>query len=220
MRLDEHPVLTGDMTENQLRYLAYAGLVINLLLYYNFFPRCFILAPFIALNWTFYSHPKVLAKARPITGTTLHLIGGILQLLLGYVVVAGFDLKGLLISVYFALVFSAGHLNHEVKDHDADLEAGLRTNAIVFGPRKMLSFAFLVFSFAFVYLFLITLAGPMGWSESWPFLAIYPVHLILHRRMMDARSPEAYDVAYQRNYRLLFLVAGLILTITKLIETF
>jgi 4-hydroxybenzoate polyprenyltransferase len=219
-RLDDHPVLTGEISERQLRFISYFGLVANLVLYAIFFPQCFVLAPFIAIVWTFYSHPRLMGKARPFAGTILHFIGGVLQILLGYVVVSGFDTKGILISIYFSLVFSAGHLNHEVKDHDADLVAGLKTNAVVFGPRKMLIFAFGVFSAAFCYLFALTVGGVISWSESWPFLAIYPIHLVLHRRMMEASFDTVYDKRYQRNYRLLFLGAGIILLITKLTQTF
>ena len=220
VRLDDHPVLTGDITEKQLRIIAYVGIAANLLLYYAFFRRCFFLAPFIAINWTIYSHPKIMAKARPIAGTSVHFSGGVLQLLLGYVAVASFDARGILAAIYFALVFAAGHLNHEVKDHDADLEAGLKTNAVFFGPKRVLSLAFFVFTVAFVYLFIITAAGYMGWHESWPFLAIYPVHLVLHRRMMSSLGEQVYEIGYQKTYRLLFFGAGAILVITKLIETF
>ena len=219
-RLDDHPVLTGDITERQLRIITYTGVALNLMLYYAFFPRCFFLAPFIAINWTIYSHPKIMAKAKPLAGTTVHFIGGVLQLLLGYVVLMPYDMRGVLASIYFALVFAAGHVNHEVKDHDADLEAGLKTNAVVFGPRRMLFVAFAMFTAAFFYLLAITLAGFMTWSESWPFLAIYPVHLLLHRRMMATLQDRVYDRQYQRLYRLLFMAAGIVLLFTKLYESF
>ena len=219
-RLDDHPVLTGEITEKQLRIMVYAGLVVNLVLYYIYFPRCFILAPFIAINWTLYSHPKVMAKARPLAGTTIHFIGGVLQFLLGYVVVMPYEPRGFLAAIYFALIFAAGHLNHEVKDYNADMEAGLKTNAVVFGAKRMLAFAFVVFSFAFFYLLVLSVTGVVGWHESWPFLAIYPIHLLLHRRMYDSLGEEVYDLAYQRNYRMLFVFAGLILFTTKLTETF
>lgn len=219
-RLDDHPVLTGDISERQLRIIAYGGVAANLFLFYEFFPRCFFLAPFIAINWTFYSHPKIMAKARPIAGTTLHFIGGVLQLLLGYVVLMPYDARGVLASIYFALVFAAGHLNHEVKDHDADRQAGLETNAVVFGPRRMLSVAFAVFTAAFLYLLAITYLGYMTWWESWPFLVIYPVHLRLHRRMMADLGERIYDIDYQRKYRFLFLAAGAVLLVTKLVESF
>ncbi len=219
-RLDYHPVLTGEITERQLRVIAYVGVAANLLLYYFLFPRCFFLAPFIAVNWTVYSHPKIMAKALPMAGTTVHFIGGVLQLLLGYVVLMPFDARGVLSAIYFALVFAAGHLNHEVKDHEADLEAGLRTNAVVFGPRRMLLFAFFVFTAAFLYLVIITILGYLHWWESWPFLTIYPLHLILHRRMIRNLGDRVYDRSYQSAYRWLFLLAGGILLTTKLIESF
>lgn len=219
-RLGDHPVLTGEINEKQLRIIAYTGISINVLLYFLFFPRCLILAPLIMVNWTIYSHPKVMAKARPITGTTVHFAGGVLQFLLGYVVVRDYSLHGIAASVYFALVFAAGHLNHEVKDHDADLKAGLKTNAVVFGPRRMLHGAFAVFTIAFIYLLATSAAGTLQWHETWPFLAIYPVHLILHLKMSSSLEEKVYDVAYQRNYRLLFVAAGLIMLIIKLTKTF
>ena len=219
-RLEDHPVLTGEITEWQLRAIAYTGIALNLILYYILFPRCFVLAPLIALNWTFYSHPKIMGKALPIAGTAIHFVGGVLQLLLGYVVISDFNLHGILGSIYFALIFAAGHLNHEVKDHDADSEAGLKTNAVVFGPKKMLLAAFVVFTIAFAYLLTITLAGVLIFAESWPFLAIFPIHFLLHRHMVANLNGRVFDKSYQRNYRLLFLAAGIVLVATKLWETF
>jgi len=219
-RLEYHPVLTGDMSEGQLRAITYAGIVINLILFYFLFPRCFLLAPFIAINWTLYSHPKVMGKALPIAGTSIHFVGGVLQLLLGYVVIKDFSLHGIMGSVYFALIFAAGHLNHEVKDYDADLEANLRTNAVIFGPKRMLRVAFFLFTVAFIYLLTITLIGVLTIKETWPFLATYPIHLFFHVKMKLNLGKKTFDRGYQRNYRLLFVIAGVILLITKLMETF
>ena len=47
------------------------------------------------------------------------------------------DVRGLAIGTYFGLTFAAGHLTQEVRDYHADVHNGIRTNAAVFGPRRV-----------------------------------------------------------------------------------
>ena len=39
---------------------------------------------------------------------------------MGYVILEPLSLNSFFISIYFALLFSAGHLHHEVIDYEAD----------------------------------------------------------------------------------------------------
>ncbi len=213
-RLNENPAVTGEVTPAELKWLAQGGAFVSGLLYFFWFPYCLLPWLLIIANWTLYSHPRIYAKAWPVFGTTLHFIGGVLQVLLGYAAVQPTGCGAILIAVYFSLVFSAGHLNHEVKDHDPDRAAGLLTNAVVFGPERMFSIAFGVFTFAFVYLLVLAVAAVLPWRLALPYLAIYPFHYVLHRRATTG-GWRGYDRTYQMIYRALFLLAGLVLVLTQ-----
>ncbi len=214
-RLGHHPVLTGDITAKQLLVVAFVGLAVSFFLYLVWLPRCFPIALAIFAVWTLYSHPSVLAKGRPIWGSVIHFTGGILQFLLGWIVVRDIDAPAVALALFFAGVFAAGHLNHEVKDHDADKAIGLRTNAVVFGPRRMLNVALAVFGVFAAYLVVVSLRGLIDWSLSWPFVAIFPLHVLAHFSLRP-RPPEVYRRSYQVVYRTLYVAAGLVTLTTQL----
>jgi len=213
-RLSDNPAVTGEVTPFELLILTYGGAFFSGLLYFLWFPGCLFPWLLIIFNWTLYSHPSIYAKARPITGTSIHFLGGILQFLLGWGAVHSIDGHSILIAIYFSLIFSAGHLNHEVKDHDPDKAAGLTTNAVAFGPEKVFSFAFGVFTFAFFYLLILSLFKILAWRYALPYLAIYPFHLLLHRQATHG-AWTGYNRMYQVVYRTLFVTAGAILVLAK-----
>ncbi len=213
-RLSDNPAVTGEVTPHELIALSLGGAFFSGLLYYFWFPHCLLPWLLIVANWTLYSHPRIYAKSKPLFGTLVHFVGGVLQFVLGYAAVRPVDLDGVLVAIYFSLVFSAGHLNHEVKDHDPDKEAGLQTNAVIFGPRRMFAVAFLVFTLAFLYLFALSLCGAIAWRYAAPYLAIYPLHLLLHLRATRG-DWRGYDRTYQVVYRSLFVIAGVALAVGK-----
>jgi 4-hydroxybenzoate polyprenyltransferase len=213
-RLYDNPAVTGEVSPNELIGLAFGGAFLSGLLYFLWFPRCLVPWLLIVINWTLYSYPRVYAKGRPIAGSLVHFIGGVLQFLLGYAATHPLDRAGLLLGVYFALAFAAGHLNHEVKDFEPDQAAGLHTNAVAFGPRRVFSAAFFIFFAAFVYLLFLSVFRVIAWRYSWPYLAIFFPHLLLHIRA-TGRQWTGYDRTYQFVYRALFVLAGFALAGAK-----
>ncbi|MDP8221902.1 MAG: UbiA prenyltransferase family protein [Candidatus Lernaella stagnicola] len=213
-RLNMNPAVTGEVSPRELVMLSLGGAFLSGLLYYFWFPNCLLPWLLIVANWTFYSHPRIYAKSRPIFGTLVHFVGGVLQFLLGYAAARPIDAEGVLIGAYFSLVFSAGHLNHEVKDYEPDQVAGLQTNAVVYGPRRMFSIAFAVFTLAFFYLLILAWHDVIPWRYAGPYLLIYVPHLALHVRATRGEW-KGYDRTYQVVYRTLFVLAGLALAASK-----
>ncbi|MCB9478526.1 MAG: UbiA prenyltransferase family protein [Deltaproteobacteria bacterium] len=207
-RLGDHPVLTGDITPTQLKIVAAVGLISSMALYAWWLPECLPYAAYIAVVWTLYSHPHLLAKGRPLGGTMVHLTGGVAQFLLGWIVARPVDTEAVIWACYFAGVFTAGHANHEVKDHAADKAMGLRTNAVVFGPLVVYHGAMALFAVCAFALLVAALTDVTPWLLAWPFLAIFPIHAIAHA-LWTPKAGAPYPVAYQRLYRGLFFVAGL-----------
>ena len=170
--------------------------------------RVVALAIIIAVLGIFYSHPWLNAKGTPIASSLPHLIGGWFHFLLGYAVFSTIDQRGILIALFFALTFAAGHLNHEVRHFDLDRDRNARTNAVTFGKRTTFVAGLIGFTFAYLCLFL------LGWFRfvpSWlAFLAVifYFLHLFWSIRALrsDLRS-EVLD-RFKLQYRLAYAVIG------------
>jgi 4-hydroxybenzoate polyprenyltransferase len=167
-----------------------------------------LLGAAIAAISVLYSCSPHVGKRTPIVGSINHLLGGSLHFLLGYTVSGTLDARGLLISLFFGLVFAGGHLNQEVRDYEGDLLNGIRTSAVVFGRRR----AFLASMGAFTAAYAIVIGSAL--------LGILPGLLLgctllwlLHAAwsLRALRRGLGFETALwiQRRYRLLFALIGL-----------
>ncbi|MEY2544612.1 MAG: hypothetical protein QOE81_2073 [Verrucomicrobiota bacterium] len=184
-------------------------LIASLLVFALLGSRVVILGLIVAALGIFYSHPKLNAKGTPIASSLPHLVGGLFHFLLGYAVFMAIDERGILIALFFALTFTAGHLNHEVRDFDLDSNNNARTNAVAFGKRPAFIAGLIVFTFAYLCLFV------LGWLRFIPrplaFLALlfYPLHLYWSLRALCRQlNPETLD-RFQIQYRVLYAVIGI-----------
>jgi 1,4-dihydroxy-2-naphthoate octaprenyltransferase len=143
----------------------------------------------------------------------IHVLGGTFHFLLGYSVGHAVDARGVAIGIFFGLVFAGGHLNQEVRDYDADLRNGIRTNAVAFGRRRTFLSSLLVFTAAYALLaFLVSLgilARPLIWST-----LFWPWHVACSLQAL--RSGLGFEAALwmRRQYRLLFALVGLAMLLT------
>lgn len=135
-----------------------------------------LVALMIAAASALYSAPPAHWKGVPLANSFLHLLGGVLHFLLGYSIFQEVDAKGMEIGLFFAVVFSAGHLVQEVRDHEADLRNGIRTNAVMFGKRRIFATSFLLFTLANALLLVLALTGSVPEALSLV-VGLYPLHL-------------------------------------------
>jgi 4-hydroxybenzoate polyprenyltransferase len=167
-----------------------------------------LLGTAIAALSLLYSCSPNFGKRTPIVGSINHLLGGALHFLLGYTVFHALDASGLVISLFFGLVFAGGHLNHEVRDYEGDLFNGIRTSAVVFGCRR----TFL----ASLYTFTAAYAIPTGLAALGilpRLLLLSPLLWMLHVAwfLRALQRGLGFETAswMQRRYRLLFALIGL-----------
>jgi 4-hydroxybenzoate polyprenyltransferase len=162
----------------------------------------------IAVLSAVYSHPAVEAKAIPLLSSAPHVAGGTLHFLLGYSVFAGVDARGLLIALFFAVTFTAGHLNQEVRDHAGDRASGVRTNAVAFGPRGTFLAGLALFTVAYGDLALLAWLGLVPRALGWLPLALYPLHLAWS--LQTLRQGLTFDRVsrFQARYRVLYALIG------------
>jgi 4-hydroxybenzoate polyprenyltransferase len=160
-----------------------------------------------------YSHPAFDAKGTPIVSSVPHVLGGVLHFLLGYSLFSPIDTRGALIALYFALTFTAGHLNQEVRDYEGDRRNGIRTNAVRFGPHRVFIASFVVFTLAYAHLGVLAATGVVPASQE-VVLLLYPLHAFWSLRTL--RSGLSFDsvTRLQTRYRLIYGLIGLIMLVT------
>jgi len=155
-----------------------------------------------------YSCAPRFGKSTPIVASVNHLIGGSLHFLLGYTLVRAVDARGLMISLFFGLVFAGGHLNQEVRDYEADLHNGIRTSAVVFGCRRAFLASLCTFTAAYALLAGLAALGILPRLLLWS-IVVWVLHLAWSLRAL--RRGLGFETALwmQRRYRLLFALIGL-----------
>jgi 4-hydroxybenzoate polyprenyltransferase len=155
-----------------------------------------------------YSCSPSFGKHTPIVGSINHLLGGALHFLLGYTLSHALDASGLVISLFFGLVFAGGHLNHEVRDYEGDLFNGIRTTAVVFGCQRTFLASLCTFTAAYAILVglaalgilpRLLLGSPIVWL----------LHVAWSLRALQRGLGFETALWMQRRYRLLFALIGL-----------
>lgn len=164
----------------------------------------------IAALSALYSGQPWAGKGRPVVGSLLHLAGGVLHFHLGHSLYAPVGARSLLLSSFFALVFTAGHLTQEVGDYEADLASGIRTNAVAFGRRAAFVAGFALFATAGLLLVSMALAGviPGVLVLSAPFFVLQAVW---SRQTLTAGLTFENVRRLRLRYRALYAALGLFL---------
>jgi 4-hydroxybenzoate polyprenyltransferase len=157
-----------------------------------------------------YSCSPSLGKRMPIVASLNHLLGGALHFLLGYTLFHPLDPRGLLISLFFGLVFAGGHLNQEVRDYEGDLLNGIRTSAVVFGRRRTFLASLCIFTAAYAIL------GGLAELSILPRLLLltiflWPLHVWWSLRAINRGLGFETALWMQRRYRLLFAIIGVVM---------
>ena len=155
-----------------------------------------------------YSCSPSFGKSTPIVASINHLLGGALHFLLGYTLCHAPDARGLVISLFFGLVFAGGHLNQEVRDYEGDLLNGIRTSAVVFGCRRTFLASLCTFTAAYAILAVLAALGIMPRLLLWSTL-VWPLHVAWSLRALQRGLGFETALWMQRRYRLLFAFIGL-----------
>jgi 4-hydroxybenzoate polyprenyltransferase len=170
--------------------------------------RTFLLASAIVALGLLYSHPRLHGKGIPVLSSCLHLTGGMLHFLVGYSLWRGIELRGGLISLFFAIVFTAGHLTQEVGDYEGDVCNGILTNGVRFGKEWIFLASFVLFTLSFGYLWGLVQYGVVPAPLRY-ILVLYPVHAALFWRAFRSGLTFQSISQLRQAYRLLYAVIGL-----------
>jgi len=207
---------TKGVSPRQLLRFSLGLLAGGLLVFAALPARTLVLAVVIAALGIFYSHPRLNAKSVAVLSSTPHLLGGLLHFLLGYSLFRPLDARGTLIALFFALTFTAGHLNQEVRDHDGDRRNGLDTNAVRFGAGAAFLAGFGMFTLAYADLAALALAGIVPLALGVLAAVLYPIHA--YWSLATWRGGLTFDRVsrFQARYRALYALIGLGMLVTVL----
>ncbi len=201
--------LAHGVSRTQMGLLAASLGVLSLCLFSLLSWSSALLAAAIIALGLIYSHPLADGKAIPVMSSLLHVAGGALHFLLGYGFARAIDAQGVVLGVYFGLVFAAGHLSQEVADHEADRRAGLRTAAVRVGPRRAFVASFVLFTVSVGLVVGLGLGGMAPPRLAMAAAVVYPLHgLSFWRALRDRLTFRAVD-RYRTRYRLLYALIGL-----------
>jgi len=197
------------VSSRRLFWFSLFLLIAGLLVFSFIGARVVIFGAIVAVLGFFYSHPKLNFKGTPIASSLLHLLGGFFHFLLGYAVFTEIDQRGVFIALFFALTFVAGHLNHEVRDFELDQKTNARTNAVAFGKKPAFIAGLVLFSCAYLCLFL------LGWFRFVPrplsfFAAVFfPLHFYWSLRALRGQLEPGIVDRFQVEYRALYALIGI-----------
>jgi 4-hydroxybenzoate polyprenyltransferase len=167
-----------------------------------------LLGAAIAALSLLYSCSRSFGKKTPIVGSINHLLGGALHFLLGYTLAHALDASGLLISLFFGLVFAGGHLNQEVRDYEGDLHNEIRTSAVVFGRQRTFLASLCLFTAAYAILAGLAALGILPRLLLWSPI-VWLLHVAWSLRALQRGLGFETALWMQRRYRLLFALIGL-----------
>lgn len=192
----------------EIGVLAAGLLAVSLVLFSGLGASTFCLSLAIATLSALYSLPQFNWKGRPLLSSAVHLGGGALHFLLGYSVGNAIDSRGLAVAMFFGLTFAAGHLTHEIRDHQGDAVNGIRTNAVIFGPRRTFAASIALFTLAYALLLLLALRGTIARPLA-ALVVLYPIQLRWSLETLVDGLTYANVRRLQARYRALYTVIGL-----------
>jgi 4-hydroxybenzoate polyprenyltransferase len=204
----EHVFTARGVGPAELSALSTGLLLVSLLLFSRLGPTPVGLALAIAILSALYSLPRFHWKGRPILNSATHVGGGIVHFLLGYTIAHPLDMRGIAIASFFALVFAAGHLMQEIRDHEGDAQNGIRTNAVRFGPRRTFFASLGLFTIAQGLFLTLSLSGVLPRPLALVVL-LYPIQLWWSFRAFREGLGYMSISRLQTRYRALYALIGI-----------
>ena len=170
--------------------------------------RAVLLGAGISALSLLYSGSQRFGKNTPIAASLNHLLGGMLHFLLGYTLCHALDARGVQISLFFGLVFTAGHLNQEVRDYEVDLLNEIHTSAVVFGCRRTFLASLYIFTAAYAVVVTLAALGILPKLLLWS-VVVWLLHVV--SSLQALRRGLGFETAQwmQRRYRVLFAFIGI-----------
>lgn len=161
--------------------------------------------------WIFYGSPLINFKSNFLMGSFIHFVSGVINFLIGYAVGSEITYTGVAISIYFSLLFVAGHMHHMVIDYEADKNAELKTLPSIIGIKKtsLLSITFILT--ASIYFVILSLFKIIPIIYTIPVILSCIIHSILYSNVKDNLQNFECRIRYRTKYRIVHAFSLIIL---------
>ncbi len=144
LNLAKQPMLTGEVTERECKIfciITFLLIVIFSFLVSNLFALLAISASL--LGGVLYSHPYIRFKAKPVVDIISMCVFCTLLFSAGYVL-ARETILGWQVFMFFSLLCAIVYIPSVVQDYHCDVQAELRTSAVVFGKSNVMKAMWIV----------------------------------------------------------------------------
>ncbi len=213
------PLISGKISKQEEFFLSFILLIISFIVLYSVKKNFIYLLLLNSLMWLVYSHPKTLIKGIPVAPTMIHFIAAIIHFIYGYLLFPGYSLSnGLLIGSFFGLIFSAGHLNHELKDYENDKSCNFNTSAVTYGKKNIFLASFILLTLSTIYFFIISFKRLIPNLLYIPLALIYPVYLYFAIQTYKNGINHNNIFNFRTKYRILYISAGIFIVVQLLIS--
>lgn len=171
----------------------------------------------IFVLWFLYSLPGF-GKHLPVLGTLIHFVVAIVQFNFAYSFFSPMDMSSLLISIYFALLFSAAHIHHEIIDYEVDAENEIKSSTVFWGIKHMkhLSLSMLLVAQAFWTVVAFSKQVNIGYYIIFATGFLFQCVFYIYYNGQFENNPEA-RLKYRSLYRIIFFICGIIFTLISLL---
>ncbi len=208
----DQPLPSRAISLNETLAVSLITFLIGIGIYLLFFPKitmgiCLLLLFFCIL----YSNQVTLLKSIPVVSTLIHLVSGTLFFALGWSLFRELAGESWFAGLFFGLLYASGHLSHETIDYEGDIEAGLRTNAAVFGRTRTFWASITGMLISTVYICL--LSGPLAIFPPAVGLVFGPAFLLyLIFAWLAWKGGLSYETLsrFRSRYRKVYSLAGII----------
>jgi len=190
-------------------------IVLFVLLFYIIDLTLLILSIISFFLWFLYSFPRTGLKYKPVAGTIIHFAGQIIHFHMGYIILSGFSLNSFLISIYFAILFSSGHLNHELIDYEADKTMEINSGAVFFGKKRWEEVSGYLFLSSTLYIIFLIMSGIVVTLEGIPFAFAGIIHFIYRILYLKNDLTKMRFLKERKFYRIIYFIAGILFIIVK-----
>ncbi|HEC77538.1 MAG TPA: hypothetical protein ENI34_00160 [candidate division WOR-3 bacterium] len=211
-RMDK-PLITGNISTREMLGFSIVNAFFCVVLYAFLNPWLLIIVFFDIAIGVLYDHPKTALKAIPFASFAVLFIVSVNDVLLGWLIFSTEPVKGIIFGIFFGILGLAGISFHEAGDYESDRDAGIKTNAVRFGKKRILTAGFVFYTLSCFYFILLTILRIIP-SDLYPvFIVTYPVYVYIFYRCIKAGATSAAIHLLIKRYRLLYGCIGLYLLI-------
>lgn len=199
------------LSKKQFGFIAIicVGIILLWLFYLDY--RLGVLSFIVFGLWTIYVVPSVNLKGRPFGGLIIAFLAQMTHFSIGVYFVGDYSMELFYWCIFFALIFTTGHIWHELIDFDADKLAGNTSTSVMIGKYNSAWLGQVFFFLSTVYLAIVSYLELLEMSMVIPFFLAYIAQRLFFR-VMKIRNDQSQEkiFKYRRLYMLSYFIATFI----------